>query len=348
MGPLEKPRQELLSELSAAPPSSGGSSKDAVVPPQVIGALISAAASIGSNIYSNYRNRQLAEQQNQWNLEQWNRENRYNDPSNQIERLRRAGINPALAYANGDLMNEAAASPQMTSALGHITSPVQIDPLMGAQIANLNAQTESIQHQTSREDEKQPVVMEQLNQTLENTRQELKNMVEQLRGIRTDNDRKSAELSILDSTMNYIVAQRKYEALMSQDQYSVFLRGLLADIGVKEAEAPYKKSLTLLSDKQREQVEFLLTTGREYFDAEKPYLNANAHNEYVSLYWSARKIRLATQIFDKYKDADWWIKTVGGTLIDAGEAVGHGFGSGLRGKSSRGSAPGPGRISYSY
>ena len=45
--------------------------------------------------------RYLAESQNQWNLDQWNRENAYNDPSLQAQRLRAAGINPL--YGNGNV-----------------------------------------------------------------------------------------------------------------------------------------------------------------------------------------------------------------------------------------------------
>ena len=40
---------------------------------------------------TNKANRELAEQQNQWNIEQWNRENAYNDPAEQVKRLRGAG-----------------------------------------------------------------------------------------------------------------------------------------------------------------------------------------------------------------------------------------------------------------
>ena len=59
-------------------------------------------------------NLMLARQQNQWNLEQWQRENDYNSPTSQMARLRAAGLNPDLMYGQGTTGNSAG-SPEMTS-----------------------------------------------------------------------------------------------------------------------------------------------------------------------------------------------------------------------------------------
>lgn len=58
-------------------------------------------------------NAALAKQQNDWNIAQWHRENEYNSPSQQVQRLMAAGINPLLIDVNG---NSAASSP---SAVGY-------------------------------------------------------------------------------------------------------------------------------------------------------------------------------------------------------------------------------------
>ena len=60
-------------------------------------------------------NLNLAKMQNQWNLEQWNRENEYNTPLQQRQRLAEAGLNPDLMYQNGVSGLTAASSPTMTS-----------------------------------------------------------------------------------------------------------------------------------------------------------------------------------------------------------------------------------------
>lgn len=59
-------------------------------------------------------NLMLARYQNQWNLEQWQRENDYNSPTSQMARLRQAGLNPDLMYGQGTTGNSVG-SPEMTS-----------------------------------------------------------------------------------------------------------------------------------------------------------------------------------------------------------------------------------------
>jgi hypothetical protein len=98
----------------------------------VVGSLVSGVGSIAGMIGQNkivnkqiaaqreenrlnrYYNQMLARQQNQWNLEQWNRENAYNSPLAQMYRLRQAGLNPDLMYGQGTTGNSAG-SPEMTS-----------------------------------------------------------------------------------------------------------------------------------------------------------------------------------------------------------------------------------------
>ena len=46
-------------------------------------------------------NEKMMDKQNAWNLAQWNRENDYNSASQQVARLRAAGLNPYLMMQNG-------------------------------------------------------------------------------------------------------------------------------------------------------------------------------------------------------------------------------------------------------
>lgn len=109
----------------------------------MIGAAIAGAAALGGSILSatqgnkninkqiaaqkeeNQKNRDwnlnLAKQQNQWNIDQWNRENEYNTPSAQMARYKAAGLNPDLIYGQQNL---AAASPEMTSGDGSLPTDV--------------------------------------------------------------------------------------------------------------------------------------------------------------------------------------------------------------------------------
>lgn len=69
-------------------------------------------------------NLNLAKQQNQWNIDQWNRENEYNTPQAQMSRYKAAGLNPDLVYGQQNL---SAASPEMTS--GEPGSPMDYSPV---------------------------------------------------------------------------------------------------------------------------------------------------------------------------------------------------------------------------
>lgn len=83
---------------------------------------------IRAQIAENQRNREynlnLARLQNQWNIDQWNRENAYNDPSMVMARLKAAGLNPDLVYQNGAAQVPSAASPEMTA--GAPSNPVDM------------------------------------------------------------------------------------------------------------------------------------------------------------------------------------------------------------------------------
>lgn len=99
-------------------------------------------------------NKELAEYQNKLNVEQWNRENKYNSPAEQMRRFQEAGLNPNLIYGqmsnapqlSGSLSSGAPSTPQDMSPLGNMRSVTgaalsAIDPLTSAQIDNIKADT---------------------------------------------------------------------------------------------------------------------------------------------------------------------------------------------------------------
>ena len=62
---------------------------------------------------TNDANERMQQRQNQWNLEQWNRNNAYNHPVAQMQRLKAAGLNPDLMYGQG--------TPGLSSAPGQVS-----------------------------------------------------------------------------------------------------------------------------------------------------------------------------------------------------------------------------------
>lgn len=67
----------------------------------VVGGLFSSSGQKSAN----KTNIQLAREQRDWNEEMWNKQNAYNTPQAQIERMRAAGLNPALMYSQGNVGN---------------------------------------------------------------------------------------------------------------------------------------------------------------------------------------------------------------------------------------------------
>ena len=71
----------------------------------VVGGLFNA----GSQSRQNRLNRKFQSEENQkardYNTQMWEKNNAYNDPTQQMERLKNAGINPHLAYAQGGVTN---------------------------------------------------------------------------------------------------------------------------------------------------------------------------------------------------------------------------------------------------
>lgn len=101
-------------------------------------ALAGAGFNYMQNEQNNEANERMQQRQNHWNLDQWNRNNAYNTPAAQMQRLKAAGLNPDLMYQQG--------TPGLSSGPAQGTNPIpkqpfQLDPLMLAQLKNIEADT---------------------------------------------------------------------------------------------------------------------------------------------------------------------------------------------------------------
>lgn len=68
----------------------------------------------------------MAEKQNQWNIDQWNRVNDYNAPVNQMARYEAAGINPYNAVSSGQIGSGTASSLQSATP-NNVSAPAYAD-----------------------------------------------------------------------------------------------------------------------------------------------------------------------------------------------------------------------------
>lgn len=213
------------------------------------------AGNIASTLINNHHNEQLIKEQNQLNLQQWNRENLYNSPSEQMKRLKAAGLNPNLMYGNGAGSLLSAPSPETQAA--HTDAP-QIDPLTAAQIANLDASTRAKNAETDREDEKQADIIANLRQERINMRALVRNMDSStelnyatitLNNARLDLDKRQLDESV--RLWNSEIAKNDADTQLTVEQYSQLValfelqkqgirlsnREIESRIGVNRAEA---------------------------------------------------------------------------------------------------------------
>lgn len=120
----------------------------------LLGTAVNALSGIGSSQRQYDNTRKLMNLQNDLNVSNWNMQNSYNSPSAQISRLKSAGINPDLFYANGSQgivngtspsvsLGSASMAPPLNSDFGQSTlSGLMLDSqkkVMDAQARKLNA-----------------------------------------------------------------------------------------------------------------------------------------------------------------------------------------------------------------
>lgn len=121
----------------------------------IAGPLTSALTSRANVRDTNRANRNLAEYSYNRDLEMWNRQNQYNSPEAQMERLRKAGLNPKMIYNSGSAAATGMAkempkynaptmdySGRLPVSIPQMIAEFQDVNLKQAQIDNVKAQTE--------------------------------------------------------------------------------------------------------------------------------------------------------------------------------------------------------------
>lgn len=117
----------------------------------LFGSAIGSKRALKAQRETNALNKELAYKQNEWNLEQWQRENEYNSPENQIELLKKAGLNPNLYGGQGatagqlvsaDLANQEAPPPSAFNPLPADSISNVLQGLLGiAEVKKLESET---------------------------------------------------------------------------------------------------------------------------------------------------------------------------------------------------------------
>lgn len=102
-----------------------------------VGGAIGTAGNIVSTAMTNASNRAMQREANEHNERLWREQMQYNDPSNQIARLKGAGLNPNLATG---APNQAGAPPEIRSSKNEAP---QVDPMMIANAMMLRSQKDA-------------------------------------------------------------------------------------------------------------------------------------------------------------------------------------------------------------
>lgn len=242
----------------------------------ILGAGLGAVSSIGSMIgqnrairqqikaqqQENQKNREynlmLARTQNQWNIEQWQRENDYNSPTAQMSRFRAAGLNPNLVYGQ---MSNGASSPTLTS--GAASSPTDMSA-----IGNKRNFGQAMQEALNLEMQKAQI--EAIKAGTEKTKEDTKNVTASTEALTIDNlyraikhqqDIKIGDmnLKIGDSTLklndNQLAQGVKTLEIMDKtlEEYNYKFRDYNAKYDLLIAQTDEQKRDTIRKDKQLDQ-----------------------------------------------------------------------------------------------
>ena len=122
--------------------------------PELWAGIATAGLNQGGNIIStamaNSANEDMQRRQNAWNLQQWDRNNAYNHPAAQLQRIKAAGLNPDLIYGqNASGIGGLSTSPaQGSNPIPKQPFQMTLDPTMFAQVSLLNSQKKNVDADT--------------------------------------------------------------------------------------------------------------------------------------------------------------------------------------------------------
>lgn len=244
----------------------------AIILSTIIAGIVTAVGAIASKqsvSNTNQANKDLAGMQNQWNIEQWNRQNAYNTPVQQLQRLNEANLNPALAMTSGNMV-ESSTADKLESAQPHPMQPYDYAPAMNSLAGNIqdyglrqaqvdlansqaeknNAEAESITTKLPHEVQQIKAQTKELEQGVTNLQKQVDLMSSQIQNMDETTMKTYAERLHIDFLENYY--QQNYD--LELQKYNTEVKRVKSEISknysqskLNSATAEYYKGLTELS-----------------------------------------------------------------------------------------------------
>lgn len=228
--------------------------------PSVVGGIFSGAPGAILNAQSvadtNRSNRSMVQMQNYQNLQQWKRENAYNHPVNQVQRLKAAGLNPGLLYGQPPT-NTSAPSPTMQSSRDVPANFGNIDMLSAARTM---AEIKNIDANTNKQNEEAKTEASLRQSRLDNLNAATANLLKQNEDIASKIQQRIHENKLTDAQ----VKQLGFERLMERKRFGLDFQRLqnetkMTDAQVSKLSADTQKALAEAKVTNREYDEMIWT-----------------------------------------------------------------------------------------
>ncbi|WNK12750.1 MAG: DNA pilot protein [Microvirus sp.] len=256
--------------------------------------LLGGLVGLGGQAMANKQQRKLSNQAYQRDLAQWNRQNLYNNPTSQMQRLKDAHLNPNLVYGNGTVGNTSAPSPSAPIPEYKLDTSQVVPQTVGGLTAFSNLAQQSVQTDN--------VYQDTLNKQIDNANKIVQNeiLLKQAEKLGVDITGLKAMQPLLikkldnEVTMGGLdVSQKKklqpYQATITKNE------SLKSGIGVRQAESEYnlnQNKIALirkeLAGKQTSNEIALLDKEVKAFEARLAQMNL------------AKSDNTATRVFVKY------------------------------------------------
>lgn len=203
----------------------------------ILSGAVGTAGSATSTAIGNSRKARLAEYAHQQDINQWNRQNAYNHPAMQMERLKNAGLNPNLVYGSGSVTGNVSGQLPKYSAPGH----QKVETPTGTDVLGMYSKQEML-----------PLQKNQAEATIENTLQEaenkrvnavyLKHKAEK-EGINAEYQREMNENSLQSQQEDIRLKQNRIKGVKLSNKHQKELNRLLIDEGINPNDAAWYRDL---------------------------------------------------------------------------------------------------------